>query len=78
MAIREHDQPDSESLSILESVKELIPKQNELVADAFSEFLQVYSSQNISISDVSEMTMFGRWFGRELMYMSFIRQDFVS
>jgi phospholipid N-methyltransferase len=77
VTIRDHDQPDSQSLSILESVKELIPKQNKLVTDAFSEFLQVYSSQNISISDVSEMKMFGRWFGRELMYMSFIRQDLV-
>lgn len=75
VAIREHDQPDSESLSILESVKELIPKQNEFVSDAFCEFLQVYSTQNISISDVSEMKVFGRWFGRELMYMTFIRQD---
>ena len=78
MAIREHDQPDSESLSILESVKELIPKQNKFVSDAFFEFFQVYSTQNISISDVSEMKMFGRWFGRELMYMTFIRQDVAN
>ena len=75
VTIRDHEQPDSESLSILGSVKELISKQNKFVSDAISEFLQVYSSQNISISDVSEMKMFGKWFGRELMYMSFIRQD---
>jgi len=74
VTIREHDQPDSEALSILENVREFIPMQNKFVSDAFFEFLQVYSLQHISTSDVSEMKMFGRWFGRELMYMSFIRK----
>ena len=78
VTIRDHNQPDSESLSILENVRDFIPTQNKLVTDAFVEFLRVYSLQQISVSDVSEMKMFGRWFGRELMYMSFIRQDFAN
>lgn len=71
--IREHDRPDSESLSILGKVKKLVPEQNRFVHEAISEFEQIYSTEFLSMTDIAQMKIFGRWFGRELMYMSFIR-----
>ena len=71
--IREHDRPDSESLSILGKVKKFVPEHNRFVHEAISEFEQIYSMQFLSMTDIAQMKIFGRWFGRELMYMSFIR-----
>ena len=69
--LRVHARPDPQSLNILGQVKKLVPERNKFVNEAISEFEHVYSMQEISMSDISEMEIFGRWFGRELMYMSF-------
>jgi hypothetical protein len=64
---------DSEVLNLLEVVKSHIPKSEGLVLMSIDEFVSAYTQEEVTPKDIAEMTEFSKWFGREVLYMSFIR-----
>ena len=54
-------------------MKSHIPKSEGLVLMSIDEFVSAYTQEEVTPKDIAEMTEFSKWFGREVLYMSFIR-----
>ena len=72
--LREHQQPDADLLSIVDGLLKYVPNNKAKVSSSIGEWMSVYKQNTISFMDVANMTDFRQWFGRELLYMSFIRR----
>tara|TARA_B100001079_G_C16339211_1_gene482728 strand:- start:634 stop:1176 length:543 start_codon:yes stop_codon:yes gene_type:complete len=71
--IREHESPDFKLIQIAEEIKDLLPKEYSQVIKALDEWEDIYSKDKISVENIKNMPFFSKWFGRELVYMSFVR-----
>ena len=71
--IREHGSPDSKLIQIAEEIKNLLPKEYSQIVRALDEWEDIYSKDIISIENIMNMPVFSKWFGRETVYMSFVR-----
>ena len=71
--IREHGSPDSKLIQIAEEIKNLLPKEYSQIIKALDEWEDIYSKDIISIENIMNMPVFSKWFGRETVYMSFVR-----
>ena len=64
---------DGELLALLEVVINYIPRSKFLALASIDEWKSAYMKDDLAIQDVAQMTDFSKWFGREVLYMSFIR-----
>ena len=73
--IREHGSPDKELLLLSSEIKKLIPESKQELIKSIVEWETIYEKDNISTDEINKMNYFSKWFGRDLMYMSFIRMS---
>ena len=64
---------DGELLALTRSAATWIPKSKGPVLASIDEWISVYMKDDMSTESVAQMTDFSKWFGREVLYMSFIR-----
>ena len=64
---------DGELLDLIGVVRGHIPKSKSLVLASVNELVSIYMKKEVSVEGIARMTEFSKWFGREVLYMSFIR-----
>ena len=71
--LREHNNPDKELLSLSSEIKKFIPESKQELIKSIVEWETIYQKDKVTSHEVNKMDSFSRWFGRETIYMSFIR-----
>lgn len=67
--------PDKQKcLLIVNNIYELLAGANNQDANAIAEFIAIYEKNRIQATEVATMKLFGQVFGRELVYISLIRE----
>jgi len=62
-------------LSIVYGIQDLLEGSKHLDSNALTEFIEIYRKSQIKAEDVSTMKVFSQLFGRELIYISLIRES---
>jgi len=74
--IREHDFIDRQLLHVIEKISNIARiQQNEFLETVLGEFSDIYFRDTVSPVEVSQMSHFREWFGRETMYLSFTQRS---
>ena len=71
--IRYHSKADQKLLNLVNEIKNSIPNSHHHIKNNLKEWLECYENQEINQKAIENMKCFKSWFGRELMYMSFIK-----
>jgi len=74
--LREHDFIDRQLFQVIEKINDIAQiQQNEYLKTVLGEFSDTYSRDAVSPVEVSQMSHFREWFGRETMYLSFTQRS---
>ena len=72
--IRHHNKADKKLIDLVNQITNIIPESHPHIKNNLKEWLKCYISDEINQNIIQNMKSFKNWFGRELIYMSFIKK----